>query len=75
MYKVIGSNQFAVQHNYNTRNRNAAVASFHRLISTQRAITYIGPTLWNRIPDEIKAENTLPRFKRALKEYFLSTYV
>ena len=75
MYKAMSENRFTIQHTVNTRQRNLAVPQFHRLTTTQRAISFVGPTLWNKIPIEIRSERTLSLFKRSLKNYFLNLYI
>ena len=41
MYKAMSENRFTIQHTVNTRQRNLAVPQFHRLTTTQRAISFV----------------------------------
>ena len=36
-----------------------------------KAISVIGPSIWNKIPDNVKRSPLLPSFKKKLKEYLL----
>ena len=38
----------------------------------QFALSYIGPTLWNKTSDKFKRTNNLNAFKHNLKRYFLN---
>ena len=38
---------------------------------TQNALSFVGPTLWNKIPYEIKRATNLCTFKHDLKKYYL----
>ena len=61
-------------HNYGTRGQNSAVPEFRRLASTQRSLSYSAPTVWNSLPSEVQHSETLPIFKRTLKEHLLNGY-
>ena len=37
-----------------------------------RAFSHVGPRLWNRLPEHIKNEESLERFKKLLKSYLLT---
>ena len=74
MYKTQTSPDFAVRHDHNTRNRNCLNPIFHRLSRTQQALSYVGPTIWNELPENIRHLDTLNKFKINVKEYFLSLY-
>ena len=73
--KALLNGQFQCLHNIQTRNRNFAVASFQRLSRTQQSVSYMGPSLWNNLPDNLRQENTLNSFKRKLKIHFLEQYI
>ena len=62
-------------HSVNTRNRQNLVPSFHRLSASQHAVSFKGPHLWNALPHSLKSIDSLPCFKRHLRDYFLSLYV
>ena len=72
---IRGDAEFTRQHNYDTRFRNNLIPAFHRLTSSQRSITYTGPTTWNILPDSLKNIENLVSFKRNLKNYLVSGYV
>ena len=62
----------ASQSNINTRK------TYSRLIQPLRktnmglnSISYLGPTLWNKLPENIKHSSSLIAFKHKVKEYFL----
>ena len=38
------------------------------------ALSYFGPTFWNRTPDTFKRTKNLNTFKRNLKKYFLNEF-
>ena len=72
---IRGDAEFTRQHNYDTRFRNNLIPAFHRLTSSQRSITYTGPTTWNTLPDSLKNIDNFVSFKRSLKKYLVSGYV
>ena len=39
---------------------------------SQLALSYIGPTFWNKTPDTFKRTKNLNTFKHNLKKYFLN---
>lgn len=61
-------------HNYPTRTRNALATPLHRLSTTQQAIDYWGPKLYNHLPDEIKHHNT-KRFTTCVKKLLFENAV
>ena len=74
MYKRVGKGMFRVSHSVNTRNRTVAHTSFHRLATTQQAFSYIGPTLWNNLPLNLRHISTISSFKSRLKKYLIDQY-
>ena len=72
MYKSF--DKFKCTHPVNTRNRNLAVPAFQRLTQTQRSVSFRGPHIWNELPAYIRAIDSLPSFKRELKNYLISLY-
>ena len=54
-------------HDYQTRSRNVAVPSTHRLYTSQKSINYSLPLAWNNIPNEIRELNSTKKFKIYLK--------
>ena len=74
MYKQIRAGNFNVQHEINTRNRNLAAPQYHRLSTTQHSVSFNGPKIYNSLPNHLKNNNSLPRFKKELKLHFLNSY-
>ena len=68
------SNLPARQHSHDTRGRNQALPAFNRLHSTQRSLSYVIPSIWNSIPNNIKDVNSLSKFKNKLNDYLLDFY-
>ena len=75
MYISFNQNQYRVSHSVNTRNRQLAAPTFHRLEGSQHAVSFSGPTVWNTLPLEIRNSVSLNSFKKALKNYFINSYV
>ena len=66
---------YKIEHNVNTRNRNLSNPKFHRLDRTHQSIASSGPTLWNNLPIELRLIKSIPRFKKNLKIFYISTYM
>ena len=64
-----------VSHRYNTRNRLNPVPDFQRLTTTQRSLRYVAPSLFNKIPVDIRSSRSLHIFKRKYKECLLRAYI
>ena len=62
------------QTSYNTRSRNVVVPQFQRLTSTQKSMKFIGPKIWNQIPNDIRQASSLEVFKRLYKAYLIHKY-
>ena len=62
-------------HSYSTRTSSNLIVPFQRLTLGQHSLAYCGPTTWNSLPDYIKSADSLPIFKRLLREHFLLYYV
>ena len=73
-HKKIQDGFYGIQHGLQTRNSKLALPKFHRLTRTQQSVTFNGPTLWNMLPGEIRNIDVLSRFKRKLKDHYLSQY-
>ena len=57
----------------NTRNRYLKLINPFRKTSTeQNGLSYIGPAIWNRIPEILKKTKNLNTFKYKMKDYYLS---
>ena len=78
---IEGYNQFKSQrfnylaHCYETRNKNNPIPTSHRLIGSQKSLTYSVPVLWNTLPDQVKNAKSLSLFKKRCKDYLLAKYV
>ena len=44
---------------------------FHKTSTDQNALSFIGLTLWNKVPEEIKRTTNLNAFKHNLKKHYL----
>ena len=74
MYKKAEAIEPQPNHNIQTRNQNLPQPMFQRLTSTQRSITFTGPSFWRNIPPEIRSSNSLYVFKKELKKFLLNEY-
>ena len=74
IYKNNLISYFNRTHNHNTRHYSQLQPFFQRLTTTQKSIYYIGPTLLNTLPEDIKRAPSLESFKNALKRYLISNY-
>ena len=45
---------------------------FRKTNRGQKAISYIGPSIWNNLPDSIKRANSLNIFKHNVKKHYLT---
>ena len=75
MHKALSNGEYAPVHNRFTRNRDLAVPIFHNLTNTQRAVSFIGPKMWNELPLNLRNIERLNPFKKALKKYLLDQYI
>ena len=55
---------------YPTRNVNQIAPLFQRPALSQRSLNYIGPQIWNSLPDNIRS-----LFKRITKKYLIESYL
>ena len=62
-------------HNYSIRCGDRIYPYFCKLTSSQKFIKYLGPSIWNTVPDRITSSHTLSSFKSSLKVYLLSKYI
>lgn len=76
MHREVNKGQFSLPHSRNTRqsSRNLAAARFQNLTQTQRSASYIGPTIWNSIPSNIRNIECFTQFKKYLKNYYIDLY-
>ena len=45
---------------------------FRKTSTRQKSLSYIGPTIWNRIPEIIKKNRNLNTCKHKMKHYYLN---
>ena len=62
-------------HSHNTRGSDYNYVVSRDLSLSQSGFAYTAIKLWNSLPPLVKSIDTLPRFKRDLKEHFLSEYL
>jgi len=58
-------------HNYNTRGKNDLHIPQHKLTFYNKKTSYIGTKFKNYLPNELKYEQNLNKFKAKLKSFFL----
>ena len=61
-------------HNYPTRTRENIRIPLHNLTIFQHSLSYLGPTIWNGLPEHIKLLPSLPSFKKHLKKHTYELY-
>lgn len=74
MYKNHQNSNFRVQHNYHTRFRNRPLSSYNRLTLSQHSVDFIGPNVWNDLPQSVRDSSSIPVFKSRTKNYLISKY-
>ena len=74
MFKNKLSSVYQTRHNYNTRQNTNLIPDFNRLSTTQHSLTYVGPKVFNDIPEHIKQSSSLTIFKKRLKHFLISKY-
>ena len=47
---------------------------YHKTSNNQFALSYIGPTFWNKTWETLKCNNNLNTFKQNLKNHFLNEF-
>ena len=65
---------YKIEHSVNTRNRNLSKPKFHGKERTIQSIATSGPKLWNSLPQELRSIESITRFKRQLKTFYVSKY-
>ena len=64
--------QTAPENNIQTRGSFLKLkCPFRKTNAGQMALSYIGPTIWSKIPDTLKRTKNLNTFKHNLKEHYL----
>ena len=76
MHEESSSGNYRIQHSVATRQLTSelAIPTYQRLSQTQRSISFIGPTIWNSLPSDLRQVSSICSFKRKLKDYFLQQY-
>ena len=65
--------KFAPHCSIGTRNNFSKLKNHFRETNMgQKAISYIGPSIWNSLPDSIKTVNSLNTFKHVVKKHYLT---
>lgn len=62
-------------HSYNTRNRREIIHAHHRLEFYNKGPTYAGLKFIKQIPQALKAEQNMVKFKRNLKSYLIGKVI
>ena len=74
MFKNSNQSQFHLNHVHNTRFGNLPQSAFERLTLTQHSIEFLGPSIWNGIPDSIRDSSSILMFKNDFKRYLIDSY-
>ena len=65
--------EFAPHCSISTRNNVSKLKNpFRKTNMGQKAISYIGPSIWNSLPDSIKRAHSLNTFKHSVKKHYLT---
>ena len=56
---------------YNTRNPNMLKRPFYKTSNGQKAISYIGPKLWDGMPNHLKGKISISSFKHDYKNHYI----
>ena len=60
---------------YNTRNSFLRLKQpFRKTSQGQNCLSYVGPSVWNKMPQEVKNSENINTFKHNIKKYFLQKY-
>ena len=66
----------AKRNSLRTRHSHLNLAQPHRKTKfSQAALSYLGPSIWNSIPNSIKESQTLNTFKHKVKDFYLNNFV
>ena len=74
VYKLDSRDIYLRTHDHHTRNRTDLVPSYARLTSTQKSVSFSAISFWNTLPDHIKTSQSLPIFKKSVKNFLLTSY-
>ena len=74
MHKSLKMGKYKTQHSLNTRNRNLAQPVFQYFTRGQQSISFMGPTTWNILPEDIRGIDSPSLFKSRLKRFLINQY-
>ena len=60
---------------YSLRNSDFVIPRFNTVMYVKHSIRYFGPSLWRRLPRDIRTENNLNIFKKFIRQKDLSNFV
>ena len=66
---------FELAYSNNLRTRNSylkLICPFRKSNTGQNALSFIGPSIWNKAPEVLEKTNSINIFKHDLKKYYLS---
>ena len=58
-------------HQHDTRHASQLVTETRRLTSSGFSIRFIGPKIWNYLPNTLRNANSLPEFKSKIKSFLM----
>ena len=64
--------EFGSQGNISLRNNFLKLKPFRNTNTGQKAISFIGPSFWNQIPETLKKTDNLNTFKHNLEKHFFN---
>ena len=74
MFHARQRGEYATQSRYQTRGLNRALSDYHRISTTQRAVSYTAPTFWNSLPEYLRCLNSYNVFRKSLKDFLVNQY-
>ena len=64
--------EYASQGRISSRNNYAKLkVPFRKTTMGQKSLSYIGPSVWNKLPSSVKRKNSLNKFKHDVKKHYL----
>lgn len=61
-------------HEYNTRNRNNPRIPLAKSTAASNSLSHTGPSLWSKLPTEIRSVNSFKVFKKKYKDFMIAKY-
>lgn len=62
----------SISHKYNTRHKGEIIPTHHRLKFYEKKPTYLGKKFFMYLPEKIKSEKNIDKFKKGLKEFIIN---